>query len=111
MVGEEVFGIPGSRPAAGGGDAALGDDVVDVWVVFHLAGPGVEDAGHAELGTEVFAHARYFLERGGAGFEEEAVAEFLAGSEGASQGFGYGEGDQAVGDVGEEFLFLARGQL
>lgn len=102
---EEVFGVFWALPFAFGAEAAEGDEVVDVGVVFELAGPGVEDAEQAEGGSKVALVAGEVLEGLGAAMKEEAVAEFLVGAEGAAEFGGDGEGDEGVSD-GEEFALL-----
>ena len=87
-----------------------GDDAVNVRVVLHLAAPGVEDAGDAELevggvmGLPFRLSAAEFgggdvMEGLGAAFEEEVVEFFGPVEAEAAKFCGNGEGDEEVRDL------------
>ena len=70
--GEEPAGLFGSGPGVLGGEAAAGDQAMEVGMVHEVLAPGVEDGGEAQLGLEALLAE---LEQGGAGALKEQAVE------------------------------------
>ena len=70
--GEEPAGLFGTGPGALGGEAAAGDQAMEVGMVHEVLPPGVEDGRQTQLGLEAFLAE---LEEGGAGALKEQAVE------------------------------------
>ena len=96
--GEEELGAGVGPGAAIEGEAAAGDEVMDVGMEDEGAAPGVEDAEQGQLRVEVFGMGGQVLQGPGAGGEEQVAAEFEMRSDPVTERVGQGEGDQEIGE-------------
>lgn len=105
---ELTEGADGKEVVDGGGDpaqriegqAAAGDDAMDMGVKAQVACPGVQDAGDAEVGAEALGISAEFEEGGSGGGEEEVEDELSVGEGEASELPREGE-DDVEGVCGE----------
>lgn len=95
---DEELGAAGNPLALIEAQAAGGDQVVHVGMVDEGAAPGVEDAEHAQGGTQALGVAGQILERLSRGGKEEVQAQLRVRAHPGAQGFGHRERDQEVGD-------------
>jgi hypothetical protein len=101
---EEELGIGVFPLGAIQGNAATGDDDVQVVVIQQGLAPGMEDGGEADLGSQVVAAE---LQQSLAdGLEEEGVEGLAILAEEGIEFMGQGEDEMEVGD-GQEVLALA----
>ena len=70
---EEESRAAGDPSRGVGGDAAAGDDAMDVGMMLEVLAPGVEDGQEADLGPEVLGIGGDLLQGLGGGPEEQAV--------------------------------------
>ena len=94
--GEEPAGLFGTGPGVLGGEAAAGDQAMEVGMVHEVLAPGVEDGGEAQLGLEALLAK---LEEGGAGaLKEQAIERGLVLEEERAQGGREGEDPVEIAD-------------
>ena len=73
FVGQQVAGTAGDPARAVEGDAAAGDDTVDMGMMGHCRAPGVENGGDAEFGAQAFGISGDRVQGLGRGLEHEVV--------------------------------------
>jgi hypothetical protein len=74
------------------------NQVMQVWVIVQIAGPGLQDPKHADLPTkEAWILSKLLQSRGG-GSEEQRVDHALVAGRNGAEASGEREGDQKVGD-------------
>jgi len=78
---EEEPGLGGDPSLALGAEAATGDDAVEMRMVGEGLGPGMEDGGEADAGSEVLGPPGDVLEGFGDGAEEQVVTETPMGAQ------------------------------
>ena len=93
---EPLFGWMPDGTAVG--DAASGDQTVDMGMEDELLGPGVQDHEDADRATDMSWIAGEFGEGLGGGLHEDGVTVVLIGPEDFSQGFRYGGGEVEIRD-------------
>ena len=86
---EEPAGLFRTGPGALGGEAAAGDQAMEVGMVHEVLAPGVEDGREADLGLE--ALLTELDERGAGALKEQAVERSLVLEDERAQGGGQGE--------------------
>ena len=93
---QEEAGAAGDPLALVPAQAATGDQVVDVGMIFQRARPSVQHAQQAEGGAEAFGILRQVLQGLGTGGQEQIVAQAGMRANPTAQAFGHGEGDQEI---------------
>jgi hypothetical protein len=73
--------LGGDPSLALGAEAATGDDAVEMRMVGEGLGPGMEDGGEADAGSEVLGPPGDVLEGFGDGAEEQVVTETPMGAQ------------------------------
>src|SRR5665811_2640348 len=81
---EEPAGLFGTGPGVLGGEAAAGDQAVEVGMVHEVLAPGVEDGREAQLGLE--ALLAELEERGAGALKEQTVERGLVLEDERAQG-------------------------
>ena len=98
--------VPGREPGFPvAGQAARGDEVMNVRVIGQVASPGVQDPHHSDLAADEAGVLSQFLSGCGGGFEKQVVDQALVAAGDFVEPGGQGEGEQEVGH-GKEQTFL-----
>ena len=94
--GEEPAGLFGSGPGVLGGEAAAGDQAMEVGMVHEVLAPGVEDGREAQFGLE--ALLAELEERGAGALKEQAVERGRVLEDERAQGGREGEDPVEIAD-------------
>ena len=94
--GEQEVGFAGDPSLAVEGDAAAGDETMDMRVMGQRLSPGVQDGDEADLGAEAFGGERH--ERLGGGAHQQAVDRLLVLEGDLGRRRRQGEDDVEVGN-------------
>ncbi len=100
--GEEELGAFGEPLALIWGEAAAGDEVVEVRMIDEGAAPGVEEGEHAEADAEAFGVGGQVLQSAGRGSKQEGIGELGMSTDPGAQRLRDGEGDQEIGNGQEQ---------
>jgi hypothetical protein len=104
LHGEEPASLFGTGPGVLGGEAAAGDQAMEVGMVHEVLSPGVEDGRETQLGLEALPAE---LEEGGAGaLKEQAIERGLVLEDERAQGGGEGEDPVEIADGQERAPLL-----
>lgn len=101
--GEEETGSAGDPTAAWWIETASGDDAMDVRMEEQSLGPGVQDAGESDRGTEIPGVACDVMQGLRDGGKEQAIATPGIGAEQRVKRVGHGEDDVVVLDRQQMF--------
>jgi len=88
------------------GDAAAGDQAVDMGVVDELLGPGMQDGEHADGGADVSWIAGDLDNGIGGSLHQKGIAVALVGAQRVAEFFGHRDGDVEI--VARQHFELAR---